>query len=469
MVSENDKARAAERRWLRLCKKYLPITCPNSIWKLSRRLSHQDPAQGWKLHISATSLCACDVIDTVGPYLQRQGLCFKGPRALNELVKLNAGLNGEFSQVGKFITVYPPSVEAAVEIARGLHVLTSRFRAPVVPYDERFRKGSSVYYRYGAFSARRVKFHGKLYPAIGSPNGRLIVDRREPKAAVPHWLTDPFRNGKFTRSDKSLTPLETDYDSYQAIVQRGRGGTYRAVDISSGGPQPCIIKEGRRYGETNSDGRDGYDRVKREAAFLRSVSARIAAVPRVRRTFRANGDYYLVQEAITGRSLESVIACRQHIARTRLLRYCTNMAQIVFDVHRAGWAWRDCKPANLLCQNGGTLRAVDFEWACRLSAPDAVTFHTRGYVPRQRGRTPQQIDFYALGTSLMQLIARRQSPLNCTKAFKRAARRLQLPRWLVARIRSLRNSSSTPELLQLVLAELKTLACPKSRGTPPHR
>jgi serine/threonine protein kinase len=376
---------------------------------------------------------------------------------MQHLLSLNAGVKSDFSQVGKVITVYPPSAEIAVRLAARLHRLTAGFPAPVIPYDKRLRERSNVYYRYGAFAASRTKVRGKFRDTIRGAGGRLVIDRRQPGSAAPPWLNDPFRNSRSEADRGSNTPLETDYRSYIALVQRGRGGTYRATDISSGRSRPCIIKEGRRHGEADLWGFDGYSRVKREAEFLRSVAKKIAAVPLLKRTFRANGEFYLVEETIRGRLLSEIIAGRQPISRTRILRYCASMVQILADIHAAGWTWRDCKPANFICEPGGNLRPIDFEWACRISEPEPLTFMTPGYIPRFRRVTSQQIDFYALSSSLMVLITRKDSPTKAVKTFGKAARKLNLPRRLIAIVRSLRRANSKPELLQFAVAELKKL------------
>ena len=108
-----------------------------------------------------------------------------------------------------------------------------------------------------------------------------------------------------------------------------------------------------------------------------------------------------------------------------MLNYCVSMAQIVADIHAAGWAWRDCKPANFLCQKNGKLRALDFEAACRLQGKEPLSLRTSGYTPpARRGNSgdPEAIDLYALGTSIMQLVARSRYPSKLTIAFDRAAR-----------------------------------------------
>jgi hypothetical protein len=454
-----SSAAKSECEWQRLCDAYLPVRSKRSIWRFSRKQNGDDPSQGWKLHVSATILSACSVFRLIAPYLKRRNISFKAPKSLAELQKLNAGIFYGFSQVGKVFTVYPRSAEEAVTTAIDLDRLTKRFAAPMVPYDNALRKRSCVYYRYGSFSSRRkVTFRKERVFAIARPDGKLVRDLRAPGAAVPCWLTDPFQPAHSRNGLEVATPLETDYTDYEALVQRGRGGVYEARDISSVPSKLCVIKEGRRDGETDPLGRDGFIRIKKEAQFLRLVGN--AAVPRVLRTFRANGCYYLVMERVSGQSLQQVLASRERISMSRLLDYCAQMAQIMADIHAAGWAWRDCKPANFLCQENGKLRALDFEAACRLNEKDPIWAGTPGYTPRGRRwnfGSPEAMDLYALGTSIMQLIARTKSPTNLGADFRREARKCNLPAGFAKMIQSLRslNTKKRPSALttQAVIAK----------------
>ena len=242
-------------------------------------------------------------------------MSFKAPKSLVELEKLNAGVFYGFSQVGKFVTVYPNSTETAVALATDLDRFTANQPAPLIPYDEALRYGSCVHYRYGQFySGLKVKVRNKSVPAITRPDGKRVPDRRKPHAAVPRWLANPFRRRAPSTARAAITPLETTYGEYQALVQRGRGGVYRALDLSSVPAKTCIIKEGRKHGETDWLGRDGIDRIKREAHFLKAVSPVAACVPRAFTTFRANRYFYLVMEDIVGRPLQAVIASRERIS-----------------------------------------------------------------------------------------------------------------------------------------------------------
>src|SRR5437870_2469078 len=379
----NESACKAEREWQRLCDAYLPIRVKGSIWRYSRERNRHDPPQGWKLHISATILSACPIFRSIAPYLKRRDIWFKAPKSLAELHKLNSGIYYGFSQIGKFVTVYPQSAEAAAAIASKLHALTAKFAAPMIPHDNALRSRSCVYYRYGSFSLHlKTTFRKKRVLAIARPDGKLVPDLREPRAAVPRWLTDPFQPVRSQAAFELATLLDTDYTGYEALAQRGRGGVYQARDVSSMPRKLCVINEGRRHGETDWLGRDGFIRLKREAQVLRSTGT--TAVPRVLRTFRANGCYYLVMERIYGKSLQQVLASRQRMSTRRMLDYCAQMARIVAEIHAAGWAWRDCKPANFLVDKNHKLRALEFEGACRLEESDPPWAATPGYTPSRQ-------------------------------------------------------------------------------------
>ncbi len=436
----NQIARRWEQEWQRLSQSSLPIRPQGSIWCFSRHRNRDDPPQGWKLHISATILSACQILELVSPCLKRHQALFKAPQTLAELHKLNAGVEYGFSQVGKFITVYPRSTELALSLAAELHHLTAGLPAPSVAYDEPWRARSCVHYRYGQFYFdQTIKVGNQSVPAIARPDGRLVPCLREPRAAVPQWLTDPFRPRQSATPKMASTPLETDYGNYEAIVQRGRGGVYRALDLNSVPPKVCILKEGRRHGETDWLGRDGVERIRREAIFLKAIAPACPGVPRVSKTFRANACFYLVMEHCVGRNLHALIISRERISPRRSLTYCREMARIMADIHAAGWAWLDCKPGNFLCGRNYRLWAIDFEGACRQDKPDSLRVVTPGYAPPKWALTnPQADDLFALGTSFAQLIARSNKPPEQLRAI--FANGTKVPQSVLRLIRSLRHA-----------------------------
>lgn len=418
LLARNDEVASAqplEAEWARLCARYLPFTVPDSLWRYSRHQGPDDPEQGWKLHITSTILSANETLARVAPVLLRAGVMFKAPASLAELSNLNCGLFYGFSQIGKFITVYPRDDAEAVRLARKLDRLTSDLSGPAVPYDLPFRPGSCVYYRYGAFHSLSLKQpDGTLVPAVRDLRGEFVPDLRAPDAAVPAWAANPFPRHRKPTTTRS--PLRTTFRAYEALSQRGRGGVYKAIDFGASRPRFCILKEGRRHGETAGDGRDGYWRVRHEGEVLLSLSAAGVDVPTVYDTFEAEDNYYLATEFIAGENLQAVLSTgRRRLPLALSLRHAVKLSRLMQSIHAAGWVWRDCKPLNLIVSKEGALHPLDFEGACRTDAVDEIPWGTVGYAAPEVSRAPTlgsrlPEDLYALGVTLYQLLSGRVDP-----------------------------------------------------------
>src|SRR5438309_1595200 len=127
------------RTWDSLCAAYLPVFAAASIWRFSRESHPGDPSQGWKLHIPATVLTAGKVLKTIAPVLHSHKVLFKAPASLQELDRLNSGICYGYSQIGKFLTIYPQTTDEAVFLAESLHRLTRGIPAPTVPFDFKYK------------------------------------------------------------------------------------------------------------------------------------------------------------------------------------------------------------------------------------------------------------------------------------------------------------------------------------------
>jgi hypothetical protein len=402
-----------EREWQSLSDIKLPIKKADSVWRFSRRIRSSDPEQGWKLHISATVLTANDVLRAVSRRLDRLGVLFKAPSTLRDLERINRGIYYGYSQIGKFITVYPRNEAEAVSLANTLHLSLKDFLAPVVPFDEQFKPRSCIFYRYGGFRSLEIQRHnGQLRSAIRLPNGKLTLDRREAGAAVPKWLPNPFpplpsRNGNIQNH-----PLKTTIHVYRALSQRGKGGVYHALDTSVDPIRFCVLKEGRRHGETDWDGRDGYWRLKHEKRVLLDLRHQGIKVPTVYCSFRSGRNLYVAMESIEGVTLATMLR-KKRLSRFAALTFGIKLARLLQRIHAAGWVWRDCKPLNLVVTKGGALRPIDFEGACRVNGRESAPWGTPGYVPKESNsattssRLPE--DLYALGATLYHLFTGRIS------------------------------------------------------------
>lgn len=397
-------------RWRELCARYLPLTADNSIWRFSRAAAPDAPKQGWKIHVSATVLTACAVLEKIAPLLHGRDTMFKAPSSLLEVHKINCGLYYGYSQVGKLITVYPESPEEARYLSQQLYELTGSRSAPAVPFDLKLRPDGCIYYRYGAFKSAEIESaDGMRIPAICDPKGQLVPDLREGPSAKPDWVASLFpERPPEAQGGWSQSPLKTTYKAFRALAQRGRGGVYQALDISVSPPRLCILKEGRREGEMGWDGRDGSWRVRNEECVIASLRAAGVDAPRIYSSFKVEENYYIVTEFIEGETLHAhLVRRKRRLPVARALQLVAELALLLSRIHSAGWVWRDCKPGNIVMTKMGALRPLDFEGACPVESPDPLPWGTAGFTPPQwhtEVKSRVYEDLYALGAVLHLLL-----------------------------------------------------------------
>ena len=393
-----ESVRWSRRRWRTAVKK-VPLS--DGSWCYSRPARRDDAAQGWKIHVTATVISAPEIFARVQPILRKHDALFKVTARLELLAQLNTGLPN-FSQVGKFLTVYPRTEGDAVALAHLLHRATRGLSGPDIPYDARYRRNSLVYYRYGVFRGSAKNLSG----VIRGPNGKQYQDKRALGAAVPRWLKDPFNKAR-AKLRKWKGPIGVEFLAFKAKVQRGKGGVYEAVDLSVSPARLVIIKEGRRHGETDWQGRDGYARIKHEACVLRALRGAGVPVPEIFREFSQNGNRYLVLEKITGRPLIPANKMQPvKISWRRAAKILVQLSPILSRMHQAGWVWRDCKPSHIFLHRG-EVRVIDFEGACRISEKAVLPWGSQNYSPRiyhkKFCRRPGLLeDDYALGVIAFQ-------------------------------------------------------------------
>ncbi len=114
-----ESLNASARGW-----RHKPHLSSSGWWIAVHNEQATPPEQGWKLHISAASTSAETVLRRSLQVLFAENADFKVAGSIQKLNELNRG-NGELSQIGKFITVYPNDDEQAVRLAVALDAATS--------------------------------------------------------------------------------------------------------------------------------------------------------------------------------------------------------------------------------------------------------------------------------------------------------------------------------------------------------
>lgn len=390
-----------ESRWRQIVKT-VPIR--HGAWRYSRTFRSNEPVQGWKVHLSATVRSASQVFLLAWPILRRHGILFKVPDRLEVLAALNSGFVG-FSQIGKFLTAYTRSDTEAVAVARELYAATRKLEGPQIPFDIRYRKNSIVYYRYGAFLDLGEKGGGGT---IVDSAGCIRPDVRDRAHAAPRWREDPLRPSHVrSHSSGLLHPFGLDLLPIKAIMQRGKGGVYEALDLSVLPARFVIVKEGRRHGESNWLGVDGFAQIKHEGKVLRLLERAGVAVPTVLREFTQDKNRYLVLEKVRGRPLLVRNGLQPGTPSwRRSLLLLNRIGPALATIHRAGYVWRDCKPEHIFFQ-GRQTRFIDFEGACRIGQTGVQPWGSPNYIPpscrKEISRRPGTLeDDYALGVIAFQ-------------------------------------------------------------------
>lgn len=399
---------------------------PDKTWIRVFQEGREMPDQGWKLHVSATSLSAEDVLRRSLEVLLSSEAVFKvaEEEALETLNSGDAGL----TQVGKFITVYPASDEEAVRVARALDEATRGLHGPAVPYERPLGPSSLVHYRYGTFTEQLIQDEtGALVPVLRRPDGELVPDR---SSDGPGWVKDPFAAAGLGAPPPSRL-VGGRYAITSTLHASAVGGVYLAVD--SEGRRPVALKRARKHTRTNPDGTDARDHLRQEGTVLAGLQPD-ERFPRPGELVEHEGDLYLPMEYIEGRQLGDYLGAYTRSARAMagetVVAWGRSLGGALQRIHDEGLVYRDLNPSNVLIREGGGLCLVDFGFACPLGGdPANLGVGTRGFCSRQQvqGGPPLVADdVYGLGAVLF-FLATGADPADAPDPFRLTSRPM---RWL---------------------------------------
>ena len=360
------------------------------------------PAQGWKIHVSATLDGAQETIETVADYCVGAGVPFKFLRSRPIVLLLNAKYASRGSS-GKVLTVYPPAADALESILTELSALLGGRPGPYILSDLRWEDGP-LYLRYGAFVERYcLSDTGQVEAAMAAPDGTLVPDLREPVFQAPQWAPMPaFIDKCLQRAAGAGAQLP--YQVEEALHFSNGGGVYRAVDPVTGGR--VVLREARPHAGLDSGGQDAVDRLEREHRIL-SRLAGLDAVPALLDRFTVWEHEFLAEEYVEGDLLPSCLAIRHPLIypdpTAEELRAYTDWAlstidaieQALAQIHERGIVYGDLHPHNVIVRPDGRVALIDFEQAFELDEEWSPGLGAQGFIaPWAREGTA--LDRYAL-------------------------------------------------------------------------
>lgn len=370
------------------------------------------PPQGWKIHVSAIAPHASSILASVSVILVQREVPFKFALDRRCFRLLNSK-NWSRGGAGKFITIYPRSIEEFRDLLATLYPALAGYSGPYILSDRRYRDSQVLYYRYGGFHlAKRLNVTGGLTPVLQAPDGTFVDDQRSPYFRLPEGVIDPLlgEGVAVDQESKEVSLADGRYEIESAITFSNTGGVYLGQDRET--DQKVIIKEARPCTASTFRGTDAVWTLRKEHRLLSLLEGEKIA-PRVVDFFHEWEHFFLVEEYIEGVVLRGfnahwTLALRVQPtvedAEVFLRRYQSlylRIAKALKTLHDRGIVFSDLSHYNVIVvDDGADIRLIDFEASYELGVEDPTLLHTPGFAPTtkiQAGIRALEDDWYAFG------------------------------------------------------------------------
>jgi tRNA A-37 threonylcarbamoyl transferase component Bud32 len=361
------------------------------------------PPQGWKIHASACTDNAAEVLDAVWSYCVPRRIAFKFIRSPQLVFFRNVKYASRASS-GKFATIYPRDEAELERVLTELGELLAGQPGPYILSDLRWGEGP-LYVRYGGFADRWcLGSAGELEPAIANADGELVPDRREATFVLPPWVALPSCLEPQLAARNSATVQDIPYEIESALHFSNGGGVYLGTDQRTGGR--VVLKEARPHAGLAMDGADAVARLGHERRILERLHG-LDLVPEVRDDLVLGEHHFLVMDYVPGSDLGSLLVERYPLTLDDpdddALATFTNWALdvsaqlelAVAAVHGRGIAIGDLHPSNVLVRPDGRVALIDLEVAADIEAQRRPTLADPGFLA-PADRRGAELDLYAL-------------------------------------------------------------------------
>ncbi|EHQ30949.1 serine/threonine protein kinase [Mucilaginibacter paludis] len=349
---------------------------------------------GWVIFLSCKTLDTIALLKQVLPLLKSKNLSFCLVKNQITQYRLNAGAFGE-NEVGKVISIFPPSEEAAKQLVAELNSLTESYKGPVIPGA--LRLGNLVYVQ-------------------------LATDGKEPgqiQLSLPNIKKVPFAiQEKFRIRNRRKPILGKYYVPVQLLRASAKGDIFKAINLKKFAFNWCLIKQGKPVALDDHFDRDMRDRLLWQKEVLETIGPDIPT-PMILDYFEEGDSTYLVLSFAEGESLGKVARGilngktwneLEALPQIQLLDWFLKAIIIVHQIHERGFVHRDITDSNFLVLENRELCIIDFELAYSIAQQKPnppFLLGTFGYAaPEQIAHAvahPKE-DIYSLGALLCFLV-----------------------------------------------------------------
>ncbi|NTW01569.1 MAG: protein kinase [Oscillochloris sp.] len=191
----------------------------------------------------------------------------------------------------------------------------------------------------------------------------------------------------------------------RVIKQGGQGAVYEGIDESG---QIFAIKEMLDKFTDPKERNEAIERFNAEADLLQGLSH--PRIPRIYSHFTDEGRHYLTMDFVRGKDLEQLVDEHSVLPETEVLGYADQICDVLVYLHGRNLIYRDMKPSNVMLDESGSIKLVDFGITKLFKPTERGTqIGTPGYAPPEQyqGLATPASDIYALGATLHHLLTGR--------------------------------------------------------------
>ncbi|MEM9927943.1 MAG: protein kinase [Cyanobacteria bacterium P01_D01_bin.50] len=209
--------------------------------------------------------------------------------------------------------------------------------------------------------------------------------------------------------------LNNRYRIVRTLGSGGFGQTFLAEDTQIPSCRLCVIKQLRPIQDNPQVYQLVQERFGREAAILEELGGGSSQIPRLYAYFSDDGQFYLVQEYIKGKTLTQILQEQGLMNEISVKGILISILPVLDYVHSKGIVHRDIKPENILIDTDGKPVLIDFgavkETLGTMFTPSgnatkSIVIGTPGFMPTEQsvGRPMFASDIYSLGLTAIYLL-----------------------------------------------------------------
>lgn len=422
--------RIPTREYLEVIEARLPLRWriyPSHFWTQVSGPRPLNKIQGWKIHISATPSSAKTILEKVASICWDEQSEFKFASDSYVHNLLISKIIGRQSG-GKFITIYPIDDNVFDRLLERLYDCLKQHEGPYILSDRQYKDSKTVFYRYGGFRAlEELNVFGEKKSCILDGSFCYIEDQRLARFHLPDFVKDRHTSpaaapaadsGTKTKTTRSKPLFGSFFEIQRFIKYSNAGGVYLGRDIRDN--SSVIVKEARPHCEYGQDGLNAMTQLRSEFDLLQYISS-LEVAPRALAIFQEWQHLFLVQEQISGISLQSFLAKNSKMIWPdtdaqemrewfkRISGIGVSIIEIINALHQKNVIYGDLSANNVIIEETSSrVRLIDFESSFIEGQSKAPNIHTTGYIRpgrEQRNFAEKLDDQYALGCLLLYMVS----------------------------------------------------------------